>query len=261
MQQLQGKVALVTGAGGGIGRAIVAAYLDEGACVVGFDRAAGESVANHHERYRHVVGDVTLWGDNRRAVECAIETFGALDILVGNAGIYDDRFSFADISAEALAGGFDQLFSINVKGYMLGVHAALPALRERQGCVIFTSSISGRHAGFGGALYVAAKHAVNGLTRQLALELAPEIRVNAVSPGFVETGLQAPPDLTAKGSVPRPDPSRMLLGFLATPSDIAGAYVFLACKKSARNTTGTILEMDGGSSLRGPASHHGNLHR
>ncbi|MCC6006337.1 MAG: SDR family oxidoreductase [Rhodobacteraceae bacterium] len=252
--QLQGKVALVTGAGGGIGRAVVAAYLEAGASVVGFDRVAQEDAPGDPRRYRHVVGDVAEWADNRRAVDCAIEAFGGLDILVGNAGIYDDRFSFGDISGEALAEGFDQLFSVNVKGYMLGVHAALPALRERGGCVVFTSSISGRHAGFGGALYVAAKHAVNGLTRQLALELAPLVRVNAVAPGYVETGLQAPPDLTAKGAVPPPDPKRMLLGFLAAPSDIADAYVFLASGKSARNITGTILEIDGGSALRGPGA-------
>ncbi len=250
--QLRGKVALVTGAGGGIGRAIVATYLEEGASVVGFDRVAEHGVTDRTDRYRHVVGDVAQSADNRRAVSCAIDAFGGLDIFVGNAGVYDGRFRFSDISGEALASGFDQLFSVNVKGCLLGVHAALPALRERRGCVILTSSISGRHAGFGGALYVAAKHAVNGITRQLALELAPLIRVNAVAPGYVETDLQAPPDLATSSLASRPDPRRMLLGFLANPADIVAAYVFLANDKSAQNMTGTILEIDGGSALRGP---------
>lgn len=248
--QLQDKVALVTGAGSGIGRAVAEAYLREGARVVGLDTRPGP-VHSAAGDYHHVIADVTCVEDNRQAVEEARERFGGLDILVANAGLYDDRTSLAEMSPEALSSGFDRLFSVNVKGYLLGVHAALQELRASAGCVIFTSSISGRHAGFGGALYVAAKHAVNGLTRQLALELAPGIRVNAVAPGYVETGLRAPSEL-ARHVTPPPDPSRMLLGFTATPSDIAGAYVFLANPSLSRNMTGAILELDGGSALRGP---------
>lgn len=249
--QLQDKVALVTGAGSGIGRAVTEVFLQEGARVVGLDTRA-EFTPNAPGNYHHVVGDVTRREENRRAVEAACNRFGRLDILVANAGLYDDRARLAEMSPEALSNGFDRLFSVNVKGYLLGVHAALPELRASGGCVIFTSSISGRHAGFGGALYVAAKHAVNGLTRQLAFELAPEIRVNAVAPGYVETGLRAPSEL-AGPATPPPDPSGMLLGFTATPFDIAGAYVFLANAALSRNMTGAILDLDGGSALRGPS--------
>ena len=249
--QLEDRVALVTGAASGIGRAVVAAYLKAGAKVVGFDRATPAEPSGDGDRYRHFRGDVTCSGDNRLAVAEAEECFGRLDILVANAGIYDGRFPFAETDVETLRRGFDQVFSVNVLGYMLGVHAALPALRKTRGTAILTSSISGHRAGFGGALYVAAKHAVNGLTRQLALELAPEVRVNAIAPGYIETDLGAVKGLAAPGPAPQPDPRAMHLGIVARPADLAAAYLFLA-GEGARTMTGSILEIDGGSALRGP---------
>lgn len=253
-RQLENKIALVTGSTTGIGRAVAQRFLAEGACVVGLDRAAARSIETTEEdRYVLVIGDVRSADDNRRAVDTAVERFGGLDIFVGNAGIYDNRFPFAEFSPSTLEATFDELFSVNVKGYLLGAQASLEPLSKRRGCIIFTSSISGMHAGFGGTLYVAAKHAITGLTKQLSLELAPYIRVNAVAPGYVPT------DLRSSENIPQSSPpssprtaADMPLQVLGSPDDYAAAYVFLASDACSRIATGTILTLDAGTTLRGP---------
>ncbi|MBL0423041.1 SDR family oxidoreductase [Ramlibacter sp. AW1] len=118
--------------------------------------------------------------------------------------------------------------------------------------MIFTSSVSGSHAGFGGPLYVAAKHAVNGLTKQLAFELAPDIRVNAVAPGYVPTGLRGLQALGQQANPVAPAAADLPLQAIGTPEDYAGAYVFLASDACARTATGTVMTLDGGASVRGP---------
>jgi NAD(P)-dependent dehydrogenase (short-subunit alcohol dehydrogenase family) len=252
--QLESKVALITGTTTGIGRAVAKRFLAEGAHVVGLDQAAprpGETMAE--DRYVSVIGDVRSATDNRHAVDTAIERFGGLDIFVGNAGIYDNRFPFAEFSPSSLESAFDELFGVNVKGYMLGAQACLEALSKRRGCIIFTSSVSGEHAGFGGTLYVAAKHAITGLTKQLSLELAPFIRVNAVAPGYVPTDLRSSENLPQSSPPSSPRiAADMPLQVLGSPDDYASAYVFLASDACSRIATGTILTLDGGTTLRGP---------
>ncbi|MCE9659039.1 MAG: SDR family oxidoreductase [Burkholderiales bacterium] len=251
--QLQGKTALVTGAASGIGQAVAARFLSEGANVVALDRIESNPGCDFQARaYASVVGDVRSAGDNQRAVDLAVSRFGGLDVFVGNAGLYDNRRAFRSFSAPELEAAFDELFGINVKGYLLGALAAAGALAKARGCILFTSSISGSRAGFGGALYVAAKHAVDGLTRQLALELAPDIRVNAVAPGYVPTGLRGLGSLGQTESSPGPAPSQTPLQMLPSADDIAAAYVFLASDACARTATGTVLALDGGAALRGP---------
>ena len=251
--QLEGKTALITGAASGIGQAVVARFLAEGANVVAFDRVAsnpeGGVGSGSCER---IVGDVRSSDDNRRAVDLALDRFGRLDIFVGNAGLYDNRRALRSFSAPELDAAFDELFGVNVKGYLLGALAAADALAKARGCIIFTSSVSGAHAGFGGPLYVAAKHAVNGLTKQLALELAPDIRVNAVAPGYVPTGLRGLESLGQEASASGPTPSHVPLQIIPSADDFAGAYVFLASDACSRTATGTILPLDGGSAVRGP---------
>ena len=251
--QLDGKTALITGAASGIGRAVAARYLCEGANVVAFDRMeSGPGCEFKAGSYASVVGDVRSAADNQRAVDLAVGRFGRLDIFVGNAGLYDNRRAFRTFSAPELDAAFDELFGVNVKGYLLGALAAADQLAKTRGCILFTSSVSGAHAGFGGALYVAAKHAVNGLTKQLALELAPDIRVNAVAPGYVPTGLRGLESLGQDASTRGPAPSQMPLQILPTPDDFAGAYVFLASDACSRTATGTVLALDGGAAVRGP---------
>ena len=251
--QLTGKVALVTGAAGGLGQAIVQAYLAEGARVVAFDRDA-QALANAFDTTDVVciAGDVRSVVDNQNAVQRALEHFGKLDILVANAGIYDNRKPLASFNATDLPAAFDELFAINVMGYFLAAHAAADALTRSKGCIIFTSSVSGNHAGFGGALYVAAKHAINGLTKQLALELAPHVRVNAVAPGFIPTGLRGLDTLSQGVNPVAPTAAQMPLNTIASPRDYATAYVFLATDAAAHMASGSIMALDGGSAIRGP---------
>ena len=251
--QLQGKTALITGAASGIGRAVAARFLAEGANVVAFDRVAsppGSDVSS--ASFDSIVGDARSADDNRRAVDLALSRFGRLDVFVGNAGLYDNRRALRSFTAAELDAAFDELFAVNVKGYLLGALAAADALAEARGCILFTSSVSGTHAGFGGPLYVAAKHAVNGLTKQLALELAPDIRVNAVAPGYVPTGLRGLDSLGQQASTSGPARGQVPLQILPSADDFAGAYVFLASDACSRTATGTILALDGGAAVRGP---------
>jgi NAD(P)-dependent dehydrogenase (short-subunit alcohol dehydrogenase family) len=253
MRRLEGKVALITGAASGIGYAVARRFLTEGARVVCFDRKSTRlEDAFGRSHWLSVEGDVSNVNDSERAVARTLEHYGKLDVLVANAGLYDNRREFRSFTTDQLVAGFDELFDVNVKGYMLSALTALDALTSSRGCIIFTSSISGAHAGFGGALYVAAKHAVNGLTRQLALELAPEVRVNAVAPGYVPTGLSGLRSLGQGRSTGAPAAADQPLHAIADPDEYAAAFVFLASDETARTATGTILSLDGGSSIRGP---------
>lgn len=254
--KLENKVALITGGATGLGCAVAARFLDEGAQVVVLDRAHCNLAASGagSDRFASITGDVRSRRDNESAVETALKRFGKLDVFVGNAGIYDNRRPFAAFELTELDAAFDELFSINVKGYMLGALAALPALSSSRGCIIFTCSVSGEHCGFGGALYVASKHAVAGLTKQLAYELAPNVRVNAVAPGYAPTELRGLESLRQVKSSTGPEAKSLPLKSIASPADYAEAYVLLASDVGARLATGTVLSVDGGLSLRGPGA-------
>jgi NAD(P)-dependent dehydrogenase (short-subunit alcohol dehydrogenase family) len=252
---LAGKVALVTGGTTGIGRAVVDRFVHEGARVVSLARGTVEGSNKNAwgENVTFVAGNARSAVDNQRAVDAAIGAYGRLDVLVANAGIYDGRRQFLDYSIAELEASFDELFSLNVKGYMLAARIAADALARARGCIIFSSSISGENAGFGGALYVSAKHAINGLTKQLALEFAPHIRVNAVAPGYVPTQIRTVSEPNATPSVAGPCASSVPLQVIAPPEDFAAAYAFLASDACSRTASGTILKLDGGSTLFGPS--------
>jgi NAD(P)-dependent dehydrogenase (short-subunit alcohol dehydrogenase family) len=252
MIDLTDRVVLVTGGARGLGRAIVERFVAGGAKVVAFDRSR-EGLAALEALGANVVtvaGDVTRYDDNVRAVATAVERFGKLDVLVGNAGIYDGRAALESIPGDALSEAFDELFGVDVKGYMLGARAAAADLRRSGGAIVFTASVSSFAPGFGGALYIAAKHAVVGLTKQLALELAPEVRVNAVAPGFVPTNLGG---IARLGQAPMPDadpqPERFLLQRVPTVEDYVELYALFA-STSALTVTGAVVLADGGSSIK-----------
>lgn len=261
MGWLDGRAALVTGGGSGIGRAVVARYVAEGARVAVMDRVAArgdELRAAFGDTVVALTGDVARLADNKAAVAATVAAFGRLDVFVGNAGVFDVYAPLADFPEERLSAAFDELFAVNVKGVLFGVKAALPELVKTDGSIVLTASVAGANSGGGGALYTASKHAVVGLIRQLAVELGPQIRVNGVAPGGTMTDLRGLATLQQDGSSQFAAPGmadRLAAGnplqMTLMPDDIAGAYVFLA-SPSARGITGTIVTVDAGSTLRQP---------
>lgn len=254
MGWLEGYVALVTGGGSGIGRAVVDRFVEEGASVVVLEKLearAAEAQAAYPGRVVGVAGDVTRYEDNRRAGETAVQRFGKLDVFVANAGVFDMSARLEEMEPEQIGSAFDELFAINVKGYLLGVKAALPELRKTGGSVIFTASQAGIYPGGGGSIYTASKHAVIGLMRQLSLELGPSVRVNAVAPTGVVTdlrGLQA----LGSGNVSTASRSRPSGRPRTTtyPEDHTGAYVYLASKENSGVTMGAIMDTTNGMVYR-----------
>jgi NAD(P)-dependent dehydrogenase (short-subunit alcohol dehydrogenase family) len=261
MGWLEGEVAVVTGAGSGLGRALVDRFVAEGARVVAVDRAVdrvAEVADAHGTAVAGVVGDVTRYEDNARAVATAVDGFGHLDLLVANAGMFDYGAGVLDTAADALERAFDELFAVNVKAYLLGVKAAAEALTRSRGSVLMTASMSSTHAGVGGVVYTASKHAVVGLVRQLAYELAPAVRVNAVAPGFMSTDIRGPEALGQGGRTPSSVPgleqlarAAVPLDLLPRPQDYTGHYVQLASRQNAAATTGVVVACDGGLDVRG----------
>ena len=178
MGWLEGQAALVTGGASGLGRAVVDRFVQEGARVVVLDRSAEhlEKLKADHDRRTVVAvkGDVTSPAANEKAVAAAVKAFGHLDVFVGNAGIWDYSIPLAHLPIDMLPEVFDEVFGVNVKGYILGTKAALPELVKTRGCIIYTLSNAAFDPAGGGAFYTASKHAVRGLVTQLAYELAPE---------------------------------------------------------------------------------------
>jgi NAD(P)-dependent dehydrogenase (short-subunit alcohol dehydrogenase family) len=254
--RLEGEVALVTGGATGIGAAIVDRFLLEGASV-------GVLVANEAERdmveQKHggnviaIAGDVRSAEDNERAVQAVVAAYSKLDVFIGNAGIWDYMASVVDLPAEKVSNIFDEIFGVNVKGYILGARAAVPELRKTKGSMIFTASTSSYVTGGGGSMYVASKHAVLGLIKQLAWELMPDIRVNGVAPGGTRTPLRgsaaAGMDQTHMADIPGLDAmvaAMTPIGRIAEPVDHAGHYVHLASRMDGAYLCGTVILSDGG---------------
>jgi NAD(P)-dependent dehydrogenase (short-subunit alcohol dehydrogenase family) len=255
--RLNGHVSVVTGAASGIGRAVVARYLDEGARVVAVDidpavaALAGPTIAA-------VVGDVTDPTTNNSAVATALDRFGHIDSVVANSGRFDYFRSFEKLSASEFHDGFHALMSVNVEAPLLLARSAMPALRTSNGAIVFTLSFAALHANGGGVLYTATKHALLGAMRQLAAEVAPHVRVNGVAPGGTRTGLRgieelgmetrrldASPTLDASVSADNP------LGLLAEPEDHCSIYVLLASRAESRAMTGSVISSDAGFDVRG----------
>ena len=260
MGTLDGEVVLISGGASGLGRAIVARFLEEGARLAVFDRSAErleELVAGDADRIEAVVGDVRSIADNQRAVDACVARFGKLDCAIGNAGIWDYSVSLDDLPADRIDDAFDELFQVNVKGYLNLAKAALPALVRSSGAMIFTVSNAGFDPGGGGPLYPASKHAVVGLIRQLAYEFAPAVRVNGVAPGPIDTDLRGPEALgladksIAIMDLPGTAGRAMPIGFVPATADYAGGYVFLASRRDSRPATGGVVKLDAGIAVRG----------
>ena len=258
---LRDRVALVTGGASGLGAAIVRRFVSEGARVGVFDKSPERLAALSHELGERIVtcaGDVRELADQRGAVAAVEHAFGRLDVMVANAGIWDYNTPLVDLADERIASAFDELFAVNVKGYLLSAKATQEALVRSGGTMIFTISNAGFHADGGGPLYTASKHAVVGLVKQLAYECAPHVRVNAVAPGAIPTDLRGPQALgmeeqsiTNTFFKGRRRSAVLPLSDLPSPEDYTGAYVLLASHENASMATGAILNFDGGFAVRG----------
>ncbi|RQR68769.1 MULTISPECIES: 3-(cis-5,6-dihydroxycyclohexa-1,3-dien-1-yl)propanoate dehydrogenase [unclassified Burkholderia] len=265
MGWLNDDVALITGASSGIGLAVVRRFLAEGAAGIGvLIRSAAHADMMHDEfgdRIAITVGDVRSPEANAQAVDATVRAFGKLDTLVANAGVWDHFASLRKFDGVTLKATFEEVFAVNVLGYMLAAQSAAPALRDTRGSMIFTLSNASFYAGGGGPVYVASKHACVGLIKQLAWELAPDVRVNGVAPGGTVTPLKGPQALGRENDRLSDIPGfadavadAMPLGFIAQPEDHTGHYVLLASRTDSPATTAAILQSDGGWEIRGPAA-------
>ena len=240
--ELDGKAAIVTGAAGGIGRAVVEALTGAGAAVVAVD--LDESVgALEGERVAALRGDVSDAATAERGVALARERFGSLDVLVNNAARFLLK-PLIDTSDEE----WDGLFAANVRSVFVQTRAALPALIESRGSIVNLASISGVIGLPDQAAYCATKGAIVQITRQVAIQHAPDgVRVNAVAPGAVDTLFVARSLGTESQGSGIDDSMRAShpLGRVAEPSDIADVVLFLAGPRSSV-MTGAIVMADCG---------------
>jgi NAD(P)-dependent dehydrogenase (short-subunit alcohol dehydrogenase family) len=253
-----GKVALVTGGGGDIGRAAVLGFASRGAKVVVVDideaksRACAELVLRRGGEARFVRADVSQAADVRGYVQASLDAYGAIDCFFNNAGI-EGKIAPTQDYDEAV---FDQVIAVNLKGMFLGLRHVLPVmLRQGAGAIVNSASITSLFGGPGMPAYVASKHGVLGLTKAAAADVARfGIRVNAVCPGPVETrmmrSLEAqrnPADPAAMAAANR---AGIPTGRYTTPDEVANAVLFL-CSALSANITGTHMMLDGGRSGSG----------
>ena len=244
--RLSNRVALITGGNSGIGLATAKLFSKEGARVVLFARnqAKGESEAGSIPNAKFVQGDVTEAEDCRRAMDESVRMFGGLDILVNCAGIiYRNRTVEQTTEDE-----WNATFNVNVKGTFLMCKYAMPALRERKGCIVNLSSYVGLVGFRGASAYAASKAAIINLTRSMALDHAREgVRVNAVCPGSVDTEMihAAWEKFGDVEQARRLWSEKHPVGRIAQPEEVARTILFLA-SDDASFITGTALAVDGG---------------
>ena len=246
MGLLDGQRAVVTGGGSGIGRATCRRMREEGAgvAVLDVDGDAAEAVAKEIGGVAFGV-DVSDPDALKASVDAAAAALGGLSIIYNNAG----TSAFNRMHEMALA-EWERVLGVNLTGVWAGIRAAVPhMLRGGGGSIVSTASISGTRPAAGEGPYSASKAAVAALTASAALEYAPSIRVNAVSPGMIRTTMTAPwfeymPDQTERFEKGTP------VGRVGEPEDVADVVVFL-CSDMARFVTGQNIIVDGGLTLHG----------
>ena len=238
---LKDRIAIVTGGGQGIGRAICGIFAEEGASVVvaDIDESSARETARQLNRSGHkasaVRADVSVGAEIDALVDGTLRDLGRVDILVNNAGLAVFR-SVEECTVEE----WDRVMAVNLKGPFLLAKAVLPAMKAQQaGAMINLASVAGKTGGVvSGAPYSVSKAGIECLTKSLARELAPHgVRVNAIAPGIIDTALTAHHDQSFVDAIP--------LGGKGEPRDVAEAALFLASDRS-KHITGEILDVNGG---------------
>ena len=255
MGRLDNKVAIITGGAGGIGLQAGRLFAQEGAKVLLVDlhedalKEAVQTIGSDAVRY--CAADVTQPDQTQQYIQAAVEQFGGVDILLANAGIEGEVQPITDYAIDT----FDQVMAVNVRGVWLGLKYAAPEIARRGGgSIVITSSVAGVRGAAGVSAYIASKHAVIGLMRTAALEMAAEkIRVNTVNPAPVDTRMMRSLE---KGFEPD-DPGRakemvsamVPLQRYADPVEVARIMLFLASDESSY-CSGGVYMVDGGMTAR-----------
>lgn len=244
---LNGRVAIVTGASRGIGSAIANALVEQGATVVlssrkqaDLDAEAAHINAKHPDRAVAIAAHAGRQEDLERLVDEVMDRFGRIDILVNNAAVNPHFGPIVD----AELGAWDKTFEVNVRGMFILTKLVYAASMEKQGgAIVNIASVGGIRPGMGLGVYNVTKAAVIMLTRQLARELGSKVRVNAIAPGLIKTRFAEA--LWGNEEILNRVVSSNPMGRIGTPDEIAGAVAFLA-SDAASYINGAVLVIDGG---------------
>ncbi|MBA2810712.1 MULTISPECIES: SDR family NAD(P)-dependent oxidoreductase [Streptomyces] len=246
---LQDRSVVVTGAGGGIGRAAALRFAEEGAKVLVADlnpegaQETVKSIESAGGTALAVIGDLSDQTVVDTVVERAVEAFGGLDVLVNNAGVMDRMSALADVDDAE----WERVLRVNLTAPFLLTRAALPhMLAAERGCIVFTASEAGLRGSAAGAAYTASKHGVIGLVKNLAVMYRKQgIRANAIAPGPTMTGIQVDADNEAHGPAVVGQFIGANIGRLGSAEEQAAAIVFLA-SDAAAFINGAVLPVDDG---------------